>query len=101
MIKHKYRSVKTELDGIKFDSKKEAAYYQALKLRKQAGDVVQFLRQVPFDLPGGVKYRVDFLEFWADGTVHWIDVKGFQTQEFKAKRKMVEQLYAPIEIELR
>jgi hypothetical protein len=99
-LRHKYNAVKTELDGIKFDSKKEANYYKALKIRKSSGHVIQFLRQVPFDLPGGVKYRVDFLEFWADGSVHWIDVKGMQTAEFKAKKKMVENLYAPIEIEL-
>jgi len=100
-MRHKYNAVQTKLDGIKFASKKEANYYTTLKLRKQAGDVVQFLRQIPFYLPGGVVYRVDFLEFWADGTVHFIDVKGMQTPEFKAKKKMVEQLYAPIEIELR
>ena len=100
-LKHKYNAVRTELDGIKFDSKKEGNYYLSLKLRKQAGDIVQFLRQVPFHLPGGVVYRVDFQEFWADGSVHFIDVKGMQTSEFKAKKKMVEQLYAPIEIELR
>lgn len=100
-MKHKYSAVKTELDGIKFDSKKESNYYLTLKLRKNAGDIVQFLRQVPFHLPGGVVYRVDFMEFWSDGSVHFIDVKGYQTPGFKAKKKMVEQLYAPIEIELK
>ncbi len=65
----------------------------------RAGDVLMFLRQVPFHLPGGVRYVVDFQEFHADGTIHFIDVKGMQTAEFKMKKKMVENLY-PVEIEV-
>jgi hypothetical protein len=96
--RHKYKAVKTECDGIKFDSKKEARYYSELKLRVAAGEVVFFLRQVPFDLPGGVKYRLDFMEFRTDGTVHCIDVKGYSTAGYKAKKRQVEALY-PIKIE--
>ena len=99
-LRHKYKAVQTELDGIKFGSKREARYYKELKLRVKAGDVVTFLRQVPFPLPGGVRYVCDFLEFHADGTVHVIDVKGFETEAFRAKKKMVEQVYAPIKIEV-
>lgn len=99
-IRHKYGAVRTELDGIKFDSKAEANYYGELKLRKMAGEVVQFLRQVPFYLPGGVKYVVDFVEFWADGSVHFVDVKGQETESFRAKKRMVEELFAPIVIEV-
>ena len=99
-IRHKYGAVRTECDGIKFDSKAEARYYQQLKIRQASGEVVVFLRQVPFYLPGGVRYVVDFQEFHADGTVHFVDVKGMQTASFKAKKKMVEQMYAPIEIEI-
>lgn len=98
-IRHKFGAVRTETDGIKFSSKKEARYYDKLKLRKAAGEIVQFLRQVPFHLPGGVRYVVDFQEFHADGTVHFVDVKGMATESFKAKRRMVEELYAPIKIE--
>ena len=98
-MRHKYGAVRTEVDGIKFGSKKEARYYADLKLRKQAGEVVVFLMQVPFRLPGGVRYVVDFLEFHSDGTVHFIDVKGMKTPMYKAKKKMVEHLYAPIIIE--
>ena len=97
--KHKFNAVRTDVDGIKFDSKKEANYYKELKLRKLAGEIVFFLRQVPFHLPGGVTYKVDFLEFHADGTVHFIDVKGFSTPDFIMKKKMVEDLY-PVEIEI-
>lgn len=99
-LKHKYSAVRTEVDGIKFASKKEARYYLKLKLLKQTGEIILFLRQVPFYLPGGVRYVCDFQEFRADGTVHFIDVKGMETATFKAKKKMVEQLYAPVKIEM-
>ena len=95
---HKFRAQPTESDGIKFASKKEAAYYQQLKLRQRAGEIVFFLRQVPLHLPGGVRYVVDFMEFRADGTVVFTDVKGFKTQEYKIKKRMVEELY-PVTIE--
>lgn len=99
MIRHKYNAKQTELDGIKFSSKKEARYYSALKLRVAAGEVVFFLRQTPIHLPGNTKYVVDFQEFHADGTVHFVDVKGMETATFKLKKKQVEALY-PITIEV-
>lgn len=95
---HKFNAIKTTHDGIKFDSKKEGKYYLELKLRVQAGEVVFFLRQIPFYLPGGVTYRVDFQEFHSDGTVHFVDVKGMRTKDFIMKKKIVENLY-PVEIE--
>ena len=97
-IFHKFNAKRTEIDGIKFASKKEAAYYQQLLLRQKGGDVIFFLRQVPFHLPGGVRYVVDFQEFLSDGTVRFVDVKGMRTSEYIAKKKMVEALY-PINIE--
>lgn len=97
--RHKYNAVATELDGLRFDSKAEARRYADLKLLQRAGEVVFFLRQVPFDLPGGVKYRVDYCIFWADGRVTFEDVKGMTTPMFTLKKKQVEALY-PVEIEV-
>lgn len=99
-IKHKFGAVKTERDGITFASKLEAAYYDELKLMKHAGLVLFFLRQVPFHLPGGVKYVCDFQVFYADGTVDFVDVKGMETPEFIAKKRMVEALY-PVKINVK
>lgn len=96
-VKHKFRAVSTEYDGIKFASKKEARRYLELNLLKQDGDIIFFLRQTPFHLPGGVKYVCDFLIFWADETVTIEDVKGYATKEYKAKKKIVEATY-PIKI---
>jgi hypothetical protein len=93
----KYHAIMEECDNVKFQSKKEAKYYRELKARVFVKEVAYFLRQVPFDLIGGMKYRVDFMEVWADGSIHWIDVKGFRTQTYKIKRRMVEATY-PIKI---
>jgi len=99
ILKHKYGAVRVERNGFNFDSKKEARYFDELQLRIKAKEVIFFLRQVPFHLPGKVVYRIDFQEFHSDGTVHFIDVKGFDTPMGKLKRKQVEHLY-PVKIEL-
>ena len=87
------------VDGIVFDSKKEARYYMELKLRVKAGEVILFFRQIPFHLPGNTRYVVDFLEFHTDGSVHFVDVKGRFTPEYIRNKKQVEELYKPIKIE--
>jgi len=100
LLKHKFNAKPTTINGIRFDSKKEAKYYIELLIRRdQLKEIVFFLRQVPFHLPGNVKYVVDFQEFHADGTVHFIDVKGMKTKDFIMKKKMVEDLY-PVDIEI-
>ena len=103
----KFRAKKTAIDGITFDSKKEAARYVELKRLQEAGDVLWFHMQVPMILWGTDKgdgkperYRVDFQVFWSDGRVSYEDVKGMQTRQFKRKKKIVERLY-PITIELK
>ena len=95
---HKVRARPAIRDGQHFDSQKEARYYDGLRLRQKAGDLVFFLRQVPFHLPGGIKYVVDFVEFLSDGTVRFVDVKGHRTPEYIRNKKQVQTLY-PIDIE--
>lgn len=95
---HKFHAKPTEHKGQRYDSQKEARYAMELPIRAAAGEVVFWLRQVPFHLPGGVVYRVDFQEFLSDGTVRFVDVKGHRTESYKAKKRMVEALY-PVEIE--
>ena len=96
-MRHKFRAIRTELDGIKFASKLEASYYEHLKLLKKSGEVVMFLRQVPFHLPGNVRYVCDYAVFNSDGSVRFVDIKGMVTEQFKMKKKLVESLY-PVEI---
>lgn len=97
MIKHKFKAKPQEYDGIKFASKKETQRYIHLQNLQKKGEVLFFLRQVPFYLPGGVKYVLDFMVFWANGTVTTEDSKGVRTPMYIAKKKMVEAIY-PIEI---
>jgi hypothetical protein len=98
-MRHKYNAVQTECDGIKFSSKKEAAYYCQLRALKTSGAVLFFLRQAPFHLPGGVRFVIDFVEFWANGDIRFVDAKGMKTESYKAKKRMVEALYGPVVIE--
>jgi hypothetical protein len=95
---NKFHNVITEMDNIKFQSKKEARYYSELKARVHLGEVKYFFRQIPILLPGDIRYRVDFIEFWTDGSVKYIDVKGHRTDVYKMKKKLVEATY-PIIIE--
>jgi len=99
MRRNKYNAIRTEVDGIKFDSRKEAGRYCDLKLLQKAGDVSHMLLQVPFVLDAGIKYKLDFLVFWTDGHQSYEDVKGIDTPVSKLKRKQVEFRY-PIKIEL-
>jgi len=98
-VKHKFSAQRTELDGIKFDSKLESRYYTNLKMLQRSGEVLFFLRQVPIHLPGKTKYVCDFVEFWANGDVRFVDCKGMETETFKLKKRQVEELY-PIEINI-
>lgn len=97
--KHKFGAVRCETDGIKFPSKLERNYYKKLKLLQKSGELLFFLLQPRFETGGGTKYTADFLEFWADGTVRFVDCKGVETKEFVRNKKIVEGLY-PIEIEV-
>ena len=60
---------------------------------KKSGELLFFLREVRIDLPGGIIYRLDFQEFWANGDIVWMDVKGMSTQVYKIKKKLVETNY--------
>jgi len=97
--RHKFRAKPSDEDGIRFASKKERAYYRLLKIRVQNGEVLFFTRQTGFDLPGKVRHFLDFVEYWSDGTVHFVEVKGRDLPMGKLKRRQVEALY-PITIEI-
>lgn len=99
MIKHKFHAISCERDGKKFPSKAERAHYDKLRLLQKAGQVLFFLRQVPFDLPGDNKYVADFMVFYPDGSASVQDVKGVETEGFKIKRKLLEEVY-PFKLEV-
>lgn len=98
----KYNSKKTELDGITFASRKEAARYAELKLLEKAGQISGLALQVPFELlpktkdERGVKYVADFV-YRQNGKTVAEDVKGCKTREYILKRKLFKLIYPEIE----
>ena len=94
---HKFNAVAVERDGFRFKSKMQRQRYDDLKLAQTAGDVIMFLQEVPFRMPGTV-YWADFMVFWADGNVTVEDVKGVVTPTFKTKRRMMEIHYPSVKI---
>ena len=89
----KVRDQILSIDGHTFDSQKEAEYYTQLKLRLQAKDIKGFCLQPTFILAPGLKYKADFIVFNNDQTYDVIDVKGFKTKEYIAKKKVFEDKY--------
>lgn len=97
--RHKFGAIPCERDGKKFPSKLERSYYDKLLILQKTGEVLFFLRQIPFDLPGKIRYICDFQVFYANGDINFVDTKGKDTALSQTKRKMVEDLY-PITIEI-
>jgi hypothetical protein len=89
----KYHNVRTERDGITFDSKHEADRWEEHKLLLRTGEELAVLRQVPFRLPGGVVYRADFVILLPNGVYVVEDAKGVRTKEYQIKRKQMEAVH--------
>lgn len=103
----KYKSIRVQVDGIWFDSKKEAGYYGTEKMKLKAGDIKGFRRQVRFKIViNGTKictYVADFVEDNWDGSIKVIDVKSDFTRTlalYKIKKKLMEVLYGITIIEV-
>ena len=91
--KSKYRANKVSVDGHTFDSQKEADFYCELKIKLQAKEINGFCLQPIFILARGLKYKPDFIIFNKDGSTEVIDVKGFKTKEYIAKKKVFEDKF--------
>lgn len=99
----KYNARKTVIDGITFDSKAEGEYYTLLKeklVKKEISDFYPqpvFLLQEAFEKDGKkfrkIEYIADFLIKHNDGATEVVDIKGFETADFKIKRKLFEKKY--------
>ena len=116
----KYKAVKTTIDGITFDSKKEAKRYTELKLLEKSGHITHLELQPEYQITiNGAKickYKADFRYFtvraennersynskgeWQTPTMTGDkegqiveDVKGFKTPIYRLKKKLVEASY--------
>ena len=103
----KYNSRKTVMNGIPFDSKKEARRFGELLLLERSGEIKdlklqpEFTIQEAFKTTHGetvraVRYRADFsyLRRVKEGVdTRWEpvveDVKGYRTKDYEIKRKLM------------
>lgn len=99
----KYLNKKTVIDGITFDSKKEARRYSELKLLERAGRIDTLTLQPKFTLIPSqrradgkaerpVVYIGDFM-YRENGQFVVEDVKGFKTPDYIIKRKLLLQVH--------
>lgn len=100
----KYHATKVkDLDGQTFDSKKEYRRWRDLQLLERAGMIKDLRRQVKFVLipaqriSGKVverecSYYADFV-YESEGKTIVEDCKGFRTDTYKIKRKLMLQKY--------
>lgn len=116
---NKYHNKKVEVNGILFDSKKEAKRYKELLLLERSGSIQQLERQVKFVLipaqrefsneiyqsgknkgsfkPGKIlerecAYIADFA-YVRDNRLVVEDTKGFRTADYIIKRKLMLKEY--------
>ena len=96
----KYNNQKADFRGESFDSIKERDYYILLLDRERRGEIRDLKRQVAitiqqaFETPSGEKYRAitykaDFVYKDITGQVHIVDVKGYKTEVYKIKKKLL------------
>ena len=102
---NKYKAKKTTVDGITFDSKKEAERFCELKMLAMAGKIKNLRLQQDFTLqeaytaPDGeriraIRYSADFT-YEENGELVVEDVKSraTKTQVYEMKRKMLREKY--------
>lgn len=88
-------------DGIVFASKREMRVYQDLKLLKRAKKIKDFELQPVFILipkPNQIKYIGDFKVINLDGSEEIWDVKGYETPEFKIKKKLLKHHFPTVNL---
>ena len=95
-MSNKYHAIKTEVDGIKFDSKKEAARYQELKILEMAGIISSLEIQKKFELKvNGFKvcdYYADFFYYDNENetrVVEDVKSKATRTPVYRLKKKLM------------
>lgn len=108
--RHKYHAVRTEINGIRFDSKKEARRYMELKALAKIGLISDldlqpvFVLQEGFERQDGkvraIKYVADFMYLDKEGNRIVEDTKGIETETFKLKKKMFWLRFPEIDLRI-
>lgn len=107
---NKYFNKKVIVDGIKFDSKKEAKRFQELMILKKAGLIKELELQKTFELQPkytnnkgenirAITYKSDFF-YYDKHLERYIveDTKGYRTDVYKIKKKLFEYQYPNLTI---
>lgn len=98
MKESKYHAKKEKVDGIMFASRKEASRYRQLKLMERAKAIQDLSLQVTFPLVKKskygreIKYVADFV-YYEDGRMVVEDTKGYRTDVYKLKKRLMAELY--------
>lgn len=107
----KYHNKKVIYNGITFDSIKEKNRYIELKLLEKAGLIKDLKLQYEFELQPkyvnnkgehirNIKYKADFFYYDNQRKIYIIeDTKGFKTDVYKLKKKILEYVYPNLTIE--
>ena len=93
--RNKYGAKKTQVGGIKFDSKKEATRWMELQVLERCGEISNLQRQVKIELMGhyrplytrtGRKMVLTFDFSYIDGGVQvYEDAKGYPTRDYEVR----------------
>lgn len=95
-MKNKYgaKKIKDPVTGGVFDSKKEFIRWRELRMLERAGKISDLKRQVKYELipkqdgERACNYVADFV-YCQDGNTVVEDCKGFRTEGYKIKRKLM------------
>lgn len=94
---NKYNNRTHEYNGRVYHSIKEAGYAQELDLRQKAGDIKSWEPQfkVSLDVNGKhiCNYIVDFKLTYPDDSIELVEVKGYATEVWRLKMKLLEATY--------
>lgn len=98
--RQKFNATPMVVEGIRFQSRREATRYLQLRALELRGEIRQLERQVPFpietvnlvtgEITRVARYFADFTYLTADGRRVVEDAKGMRTETYKLKKRLVE-----------
>lgn len=86
---HKYGANKVTHAGYSFASKLESAVFNLLHLQKLAGEIKEIQVQDSVYLTlARILFKPDFKVTKPDGSVYWVEAKGFESPVYMIKRRL-------------
>jgi len=103
MLRQKYGNTKTIVDGITFDSKREAKRWRELNLMLRAGEIKDLKRQVRFEfhingkpvkMRNGqcARYTADFT-YTENGKPVVEEVKGYKVRDYPLRYAFMKAIF--------